>query len=101
MTYSDLVKQLSDRTNLHTDVIRHVLIFLPEILQEMPLNDKVNTPLGVFHMHHRPEGSKHLPYGGRAPILEMGVIKLRPGPKMYRELTTVDQSRKKPTKVQK
>ena len=47
MTYSDLVKQLSDRTNLHTDVIRHVLIFLPEILQEEHVIDGVVDDLAV------------------------------------------------------
>lgn len=83
MTYDDLVADLARRSGLHSDVVKRVLIRLPEVLQDLPLGDAVRTPLGVFRKHRRESRTVVLPDGVTpATVAEQTVVRLKPGAKL-------------------
>lgn len=86
MSYDELVTLLARRTGLHSDVVKRVLVYLPEVLQELPPGDDVRTPLGVFRKSQRKARDILLPDGvTRAKVAGQTLIRLRPGSKMKSE----------------
>lgn len=80
MTYKELVVRLARQTGLHSDVVKRVLVRLPEVLMDLPDGDEVRTPLGVFRMTRRKSRPIKCPDGTTQAIVpEVVVVKLKPG----------------------
>lgn len=83
MTYDDLVADMARRSGLHSEVVKRVLVHLPEALQDLEIGDAVRTPLGVFRKVRRDPRTVMLPDGKTsAEVSELTVVKLKPGAKM-------------------
>lgn len=83
MTYDDLVTRLARLSGLHSDVVKKVLIYLPDVLRQLPLDDDVRTPLGVFRKIKRKSRRITLPDGTtQSVVTEQTQVKLRPGSKL-------------------
>ena len=85
MTYDDLVADLARWSGLHSDVVKRVLIWLPDVLQDLQVGDSVRTPLGVFRKTRREPRTVILPDGiTPAQVTELMTVKLKPGSKLIR-----------------
>lgn len=83
MTYDDLVARLAHQTGLHSDLVKKVLVHLPDALMELTVGGSVRTPLGVFRRTRRKTRQVVLPDGKTsAMISEMSVVKLKPGSRL-------------------
>lgn len=86
MTYDELVTRLAHRTGLHSEVVKKVLVYLPDVLRDLPMGDNVRTPLGVFRMTKRKTRPITLPDGTTQALVQgMTVVKLRPGSRLQVE----------------
>ena len=83
MTYDDLVAEVARLSGMHSDVVRRVLVRLPEVLHDLPLGDSVRTPMGTFRKTKREPRTVILP-DGKTPsqVTERIVVKLKPSGKL-------------------
>ncbi len=79
MKYDELVKRISKRTGLASEIIKKVLSDLPEALSHLEDNEKVRTPLGTFVAWPKAEKEIKLPTGKATTRKAETVIRLRPG----------------------
>lgn len=84
MKYDQLVKHISQRTGLASEIIKKVLSELPEALSHLEDNEKVRTPLGTFVAWPKQEKKIKLPTGKEATRKAETVIRLRPGKALKR-----------------
>lgn len=83
MTYDKLVTRLVQLTGLHSDVVKKVLVYLPDALMTLPDGGNVRTPLGVFRMVERKPRMVRLPDGAtEAEVSRKRIVKLRPGSRL-------------------
>ena len=86
MTYDDLVTQIALATGLHSDVVKKVLYYFPEVLQGLSVDESVRTPLGVFRMTKRDARPIKLPNGtSHAVVQEKVVVRLKSGAQMEKK----------------
>lgn len=84
MKYDELVKRISQRTGLASEIIKKVLSELPEGLSHLDDNEKVRTPLGTFVAWPKAEKKIKLPTGKEALRKAETVVRLRPGKALKR-----------------
>tara|TARA_B100001057_G_scaffold427950_2_gene453018 strand:+ start:17 stop:286 length:270 start_codon:yes stop_codon:yes gene_type:complete len=86
MKYDELIKKISQRTGLASEIVKKILSEFPIALSHLEDNEKVRTPLGTFVAW--PKGKKKilLPTGEEAYRKAETVIRLRPGKALKRKL---------------
>lgn len=83
MTYDALVARLAQRTGLHSDVVKKVLWYFPDVLGELAVGGLVLTPLGAFRMTERQPRTTLLPDGKTVvAVSHQRIVKLRPGARL-------------------
>ena len=85
MKYDDLVKKISQRTGLASEIVKKILSELPEALSHLADNEKVRTPLGTFVAWPKAQKKILLPTGEEAWRKAETVIRLRPGKALKRK----------------
>ena len=85
MKYDELVKKISQRTGLASEIVKKILSELPEALQGLGDNEQVRTPLGTFVAWPKDKKKIRLPTGVEAYRKAETVIRLRPGKALKRK----------------
>jgi len=83
VNYKKLVKDLAQRTGLHSEIIIRVLFYLPDSLLQMREGDKVRTPLGTFKKHRTKERPITMPDRQSTAVVPAKVtVRLKPGTRL-------------------
>lgn len=83
MRYSDLVLDLMETTGHDEDTVKDILLALPGALLQLPENELVRTPLGVFRLIRRKGREVRIPTTMEpAFVKEEMVVKLKPGSRL-------------------
>lgn len=85
MKYDQLVRAISQRTGLASEIVKKILSELPAALSHLEDNEKVRTPLGTFVAWPKEEKKIKLPTGEEAFRKAETVVRLRPGKALKRK----------------
>ena len=83
MSYDELITRLAIRSGVHSELVRKVLVHLPDTLLDLGIGDKVYTPLGVFRKIVRKARPIVLPDGKTEALVGRKVlVRLKPGTRL-------------------
>jgi nucleoid DNA-binding protein len=89
MTYKMLVNTVAVQSGHPTELVRDVLLALPNVLLGLKEGEQVRTPLGVFRMVLRNAREVVSPRGGQRMTIEHGLVcKLKAGVRLRKQPVT-------------
>lgn len=82
MRYAEFVKHLVAMSGHPEEVVREVLMNVPDALMLLGGEDTLHTPLGTFRVVTRKSRMVKLPSGEEFPAVSETAIKLKPGARL-------------------
>lgn len=79
MSYVNLVHSIAAASGQHPDVVRAVLMAIPDALRQIPEGQMVRTPMGVYRQTRKRGRTIRTPDDIQATVSECLVVRLNPG----------------------